>query len=73
MQKPFYGKHKLTVVRTIGSVVNPEGREYRLVDVVTHDGLEYRAIRLYNANGHFIKQLLMEEDAARAIGRLLTF
>lgn len=56
-----FGQHRLTVLRVIGSVRH-KGREYRVVDVRTHDGLVYRSIRLYNDKGRFIKQLLFEPE-----------
>lgn len=65
-----YGKYALTVLTTVGSV-DHNGRRYRVVQVRTHLGERYIALRLYNATGHFIKQMLMEPEIAPVIGSLL--
>ena len=65
-----YGLHRLNVVEVLGQVEH-DGRAYVVAKVQTHDGLPYISIRLYNATGKFIKQLLMEPAIAPAIGELL--
>lgn len=58
-------QHKLSTKRIISDHQH-NGRLYRLLDVVTQDGLEYRCLRLYNLRSdgrlHFIKQFLFEPE-----------
>jgi hypothetical protein len=61
-----FGQHRLTVLKKI-SQVDFRGRSYRLVRVKTQDELEYISIRLYNAQGKFIKQFLVEPEIAGLI------
>ena len=65
-----FGKYRLNVVQHLGSV-SRNGRSYCLVRVQIHDGQEYISLRLYNSEGKFIKQLLMEQEIAPAIAKLL--
>lgn len=64
-----FGKHRLQVTKTIGEIKH-NGRTYRLVEVQTHDGLIYQAMRLYNSTGKFIKQLLTEPCLSQEISKL---
>jgi hypothetical protein len=52
-------RSRLTVTQTLG-VKEYQGRQYKLLRVETKEGLEYLCLRLYNGNGHFIKQFLFE-------------
>lgn len=65
-----FGTHKLTVTEEIGKIEHA-GRTYKILRVVTHDGLEYLSMRLYNATGKFIKQLLIEPCLAPAFSDVL--
>lgn len=65
-----FGVHRLTVEATLGET-QFKWRTYRLVRVRTHDGLPYLSIRLYNAAGKFIKQLLLEQEVAAPLSSLL--
>ncbi len=65
-----FGRHRLEVLQTYGELTF-RGRTYRLVKVRTEDGLEYKSIRFYNAQGRFIKQLLFEPEVTRGLVRLL--
>ncbi len=65
-----FGKYSLTVLETLGEV-KFSGRSYRAVTVLTNDGKRYVSLRLYNGNGRFIKQLLMEPEIVGSIGSLL--
>lgn len=64
-----FGKYRLTVLERLGTVQH-NGRTYSLVKVLTNAGLEYLSLRLYNASGKFIKQLLIEPELAPAIAKL---
>jgi len=64
-----FGKYRLTVIAKLGAVQH-NGRTYCLVKVQTHDEQVYLSLRLYNAQGRFIKQLLIEPELAPAIGKL---
>ena len=55
------GQGKATEVLATHGEVKHNGRIYRLVTVRTGGGL-YRSLRLYNAQGHFIKQFLFEPE-----------
>lgn len=61
-----YGVRPVTVLNERGRFTTGEGRQYRVLDVEA-DGHLYIAIRLYNAKGKFIKQLLMERVASMAL------
>jgi hypothetical protein len=63
-------RHKLTTVRII-SMCHHNGRLYKLLDVRTQEGLLYRCLRLYNENGHFIKQFLFEPEITNWLVRAL--
>ncbi len=65
-----FGEHRLTVLKELGCVVYKE-RKYKLLQVQTHDGLIYNTLRLYNASGKFIKQLLFEPEIQRSLSMLL--
>lgn len=65
-----FGQYRLGVTCIVGEVKH-EGRTYRVVDVVTSDGLPYRSIRLYNSHGKFIKQLLVEHEVTMQVAALL--
>lgn len=65
-----FGKFRLRALRVHGQVVH-NSREYRVLDVETHDGFRYVSIRLYNAQGKFIKQLLMEPSVAAELATIL--
>lgn len=54
-------KHILRVKKVV-SETNHNNRIYRLLVVETQDGLEYICLRLHNANNHFIKQFLFEQE-----------
>lgn len=68
-------RHRLRTKRII-SDKQLGGRLYRLLDVTTQDGLEYRCLRLYNLkdNGglHFIKQFLFEPELTAWLGKALS-
>ena len=64
-----FGKFRLEVIETIGEVSH-NGRTYRLLKVRTNDQLDYLSLRLYNASGKFIKQLLIEPELSEAITNL---
>ena len=66
-----YGKYRLQVICNCGQV-NIDGRQYRLVYVQTNDGSYYYSLRLYNARGRFIKQLLFEPSIRNALIELLS-
>ena len=63
------GKNKVEVLEQLGEV-NHNGRTYRLVKVRV-DGKEYISERLYNAQGKFIKQFMVEPEVGPKLGRLL--
>lgn len=65
-----YGKYATTVLRDCGQI-EINGRKYKLVFLQTSDGHYYYSLRLYNAQGRFIKQLLFEPSARRGLIRLL--
>lgn len=64
-----FGKYRLTVLEKLGAIQH-HGRTYSLMRVQTHEGLEYLSLRLYNAQGRFIKQFLIEPELASAISDL---
>jgi len=61
-----FGKHRLTVLNQIAHWVFRD-RTYKLLRVQTQDNLEYISLRLYNATGKFIKQILVEPEIASQI------
>lgn len=65
-----FGRYGLTVLRQCGHV-EIDGRCYKLVYVQTNDGSYYYSLRLYNARGRFIKQLLFEPSILAQLARLL--
>lgn len=64
-----YGKYATKVIRDCGQLT-VNGRIYKLVYLQTTDGQYYYSVRLYNLNGHFIKQLLFEPEALPGLIRL---
>ncbi|MBE0427973.1 MAG: hypothetical protein IBX72_15200 [Nitrospirae bacterium] len=69
-----FGKHKLQVIKDIGSVYyrgKCYERTYKLVRVKTSSGELYYSLRLYNGSGRFIKQFLFEEQLCKSIALLL--
>lgn len=65
------GKNKVEVLQTLGEALCAD-HLYRIVRVKVAAGQEYISIRLYNhKTGRFIKQLMMEEPAAVAVGGFL--
>lgn len=64
-----FGKYRLTLLAKLGAIQH-NCRSYSLVKVQTHDGQVYLSLRLYNHQGRFIKQLLIEPELASAIGEL---
>lgn len=65
-----FGKYRLTVIAKLGSIQH-NGRTYSLVKVQTHDEQIYLSLRLYNAQGRFIKQLLFEPEIKEELCQLL--
>ena len=65
-----YGKNPTKLIQEIGRV-DHNGRTYRLCEVEA-DGQRYHALRLYNGQGKFIKQLMTEPDLALQISQLYT-
>lgn len=65
-----FGKYRLNVLERLGSIKH-NGRTYSLVKVETNDKQVYLSLRLYNATGKFIKQLLFEPELALPISKLL--
>lgn len=66
-----FGKYRLTVLAVLGQIEH-KGRIYRLVRVKVSSGEEYLSLRLYNAQGKFIKQLLFEDEIHKPLAKLLT-
>lgn len=64
-----FGKHPLTVVEEIGAVKH-QGRTYKMLKVRTEKGQIYRSLRLYNGQGKFIKQMLVEPEIRFRIAAL---
>lgn len=64
-----FGKNKVKVIEKIGSIPH-NGRRYDLYRVIA-DGKEYISQRLYNAQGKFIKQFMLEPEVAPRMGSLL--
>jgi hypothetical protein len=65
-----FGTHRLTVLKEFGQC-ELNGRKYKVLHVRTHDGLDYLSLRLYNATGKFIKQLLIEPCLAAQFSKIL--
>lgn len=65
-----FGKYPLSVLQALGEIRH-NGRTYRLVEVLTFTGERYIALRLYNSQGKFIKQFLMETEVYGKIARLM--
>jgi hypothetical protein len=65
-----FGKHRLSVLRLFGEA-KVDGRKYTLVEVETAIGQRYYALRLYNAQGKFIKQILFEGSVAIELANLI--
>lgn len=63
-----YGYKPTKLLGIIGDVMH-NGRTYRLC-LLEADGLPYHALRLYNAKGRFIKQLMTEPYLASKIAKL---
>lgn len=53
-----FGIHRTTVLRQCGEI-DADGRKYKLA-LVLADDMPYYTLRLYNAKGRFIKQLMFE-------------
>jgi len=64
------GKNKVEVLEQLGEVKH-NGRTYRVVSVRVAAGQEYISLRLYNAQGKFIKQFMLEPEVGPKLGRLL--
>jgi hypothetical protein len=65
-----FGKNPTRVVHDCGAVIHSNGLIYKLL-LVEADGNHYYCLRLYNANGRFIKQLFFEPDIIGPIADLL--
>lgn len=65
-----FGKYRLVVLSRFGEI-KCDGRVYRLVKVRTNNNEVYYSIRLYNAQGKFIKQLLFEPQIASSLAQLI--
>lgn len=65
-----FGKYRTEVLEELGEVKFRQNT-YRLVRVRVHGGQEYFSLRLYNRQGKFIKQMLMEPGARPRIAWLL--
>lgn len=65
-----FGQHRLTVEKNHGEIKH-NGRTYRLLSVLTHDGLPYYSLRLYNGTGKFIKQFLIDPEAFEDVAGLM--
>jgi len=67
------GKHKVELVRPLGEVKH-NGRTYKVVrEKVVDTGDEYNAIKLYNAQGKFIKRFMIDPEVTPAVGALLNW
>ena len=61
---------KLEVVKVLGEHKH-NGRTYRgYIERVVETGEEYASVRLYNAQGKFIKRFMVEKEAAAAVSKL---
>lgn len=65
-----FGTKRTKLIQTLGEV-KYKGRSYRLVRVQVSTGEQYFSLRLYNAQGKFIKQFMMEPDVVAEIAQLL--
>ena len=65
-----FGKHRLRVLRLFGEA-KVDGRKYTLVEVETMIGQRYYALRFYNHQGKFIKQILFEQSVATELANLI--
>jgi len=61
-----YGRYATTVIRTCGEI-EVDGRKYKLIFLRTNAGQHYYSLRLYNPDGHFIKQMLFEPSALQPL------
>lgn len=65
------GKHRVEVLQTLGEVKH-DGRTYRVLrERVVDTGAEYASIRLYNADGKFIKRFMLDPEVTLEVCRLL--
>ena len=64
------GTNKVEVLKQIGEDIKHKGRTYRVL-LVKAGGNEYICERLYNAQGKFIKQFMLEPEVGPQLGRLL--
>jgi len=65
-----FGTKSTKLIRACGELQH-NGRTYRLV-LVEADGQPYYSLRLYNARGRFIKQLMFEPEIIGGILGLLS-
>lgn len=65
-----FGKYRLQVISELGTIEH-KSRKYKLVKVRTNDGLVYYSLRLYNAQGKFIKQFLFEPEIKEKLKTLI--
>lgn len=65
-----FGKQNLTLIEVIGRVAHNR-RFYSLAGVRTAAGQNFVSIRLYNKQGRFVKQFLIEPEACGKLAILL--
>lgn len=66
-----YGRHKVEILDQIGEDVVHNGRTYRVLRVRVDSGQEYISVRLYNSQGKFIKQMMIEPEITALIGQMI--
>lgn len=65
------GKHRVEVLQTLGEAKH-DGRTYRVLrERIVDTGDEYVSIRLYNAQGRFIKRFMLDPEVTLEVGQLL--
>ena len=64
-------QHKVEVLHQVGKDVEHNGRRYRVLRIRVDSGQEYISVRLYNARGKFIKQLMMEPEVTALLGQMI--
>lgn len=66
-----FGKHKTKVLAEVGEVKSIAGKVYKMVVLQTEDGNVYDCLRLYNKDGKFIKQFLMDLEVTTHVAHLM--
>jgi hypothetical protein len=65
-----YGTHTLEVLREYAAL-SYNGGTYKIVLVKTDEDQQYISIKLFNKDGSFVRQFLMEPEIAGKIGNEL--